>query len=92
MNIVPQYLADVFYLPSSEWSKKSYKPWIITKEEQLQIKREKARKEEQDKKQETKLPEGKNKNKSRGKQNGRKQSPQKCPQRASGLKFRQNLK
>ena len=29
MNIVPQYLADVFYLPSSEWSKKSYKPWII---------------------------------------------------------------
>ena len=71
INIVSQYLADVFYLPSSEWSKKSYKPWIITEgrtitdkahQELYKEKEEiKARKEEQEKKQETKLPEGKNK-------------------------------
>ena len=30
MNIVPEYLAEVFCLPSSEPSKKSYKPWVIT--------------------------------------------------------------
>ena len=30
MNIMPQYLADVFYLPLSEQSKKSYKPQVIT--------------------------------------------------------------
>ena len=31
MNIVPQYLADVFYLPSSERTKRSYKSRVITK-------------------------------------------------------------
>ena len=30
MSIMPQHLADVFYLPSSERSKKSYKPQVIT--------------------------------------------------------------
>ena len=30
MNIVPEYLADVFHLPSSERNKKPYKPWFIT--------------------------------------------------------------
>ena len=30
MNIVPKYLADVFYLPSSERGKKSYKPRVVT--------------------------------------------------------------
>ena len=30
MNIVPEYLADVFYLPSSERNKKPYKPRVIT--------------------------------------------------------------
>ena len=30
MNIVPQYLADVFYLPSSERTKRSYKSRVIT--------------------------------------------------------------
>ena len=30
MKIMPEYLVDVFYLPSSERNKKPYKPWIIT--------------------------------------------------------------
>ena len=30
MNIVLEYLADVFYLPSSESNKKPYKPWAVT--------------------------------------------------------------
>ena len=30
MNIMPQYLVNVFYLPSSDRSKKSYKPQVIT--------------------------------------------------------------
>ena len=30
MNIVPEYLAGVFYLPSSERNKKPYKPRVIT--------------------------------------------------------------
>ena len=124
MNNVPQYLAYVFYLPSSEQSKKSYKPQIITEErtitdkahqelykgkEEIKARKEKEkedRKRARQKKQETKLLEGENKKlkqlakkkdkgsikNSRGKQNEGKQSPQKCPQRASGLKFQQNLK
>ena len=30
MKIVPKYLVDVFYLPSSERNKKPYKPRVIT--------------------------------------------------------------
>ena len=30
MNIILEYLADVFYLPSSESNKKPYKPWAVT--------------------------------------------------------------
>ena len=30
MTIVPEYLANVFYLPSSESNKKPYKPRVIT--------------------------------------------------------------
>ena len=30
MNIVPQYLADVFYLPSGKGNQKTYKPRVTT--------------------------------------------------------------
>ena len=30
MNIILEYQADVFYLPSSESNKKPYKPWAVT--------------------------------------------------------------
>ena len=70
MNIVPQYLANVFYLPSSERSKKLYKPQVITegrtitdKEHQslYKEKEKEGRKEVRKKKQETKLIEEENK-------------------------------
>ena len=70
MNIVPQYLANVFYLPSSERSKKLYKPQVITegrtntdKEHQslYKEKEKEGRKEVREKKQETKLIEEENK-------------------------------
>ena len=46
MNIMPKYLADVFYLPSNERNKKPYKlrvitGWIITGKEHQALYKEK---------------------------------------------------
>ena len=59
MNIVPEYLADVFHLPSSERNKKPYKPWFITEgraitdnEHQALYKEKKNKKQIQERKRE----------------------------------------
>ena len=72
MNIMSQYLADVFYLPLSERSKKSYKRRVITEgrtitdkehqalyKEKEEIKSRKEKRRKMEKKQERKKQETK---------------------------------